>query len=76
MNDHLELCMAIINPVSRSCFGYISHKDMQVLATEIYKVKHELSPQIINNVFELKSVPYDMRRQNLFRCTFRALWHR
>ena len=36
------------------------------LATEICKVKHRLSPQIINNVFELKSVPYYMRRQDLF----------
>ena len=33
------------------------HKNLQVLATEIYKVKHGLSPQIIKNVFELKSVP-------------------
>ena len=47
-------------------FGKISHKNLQVLATEIYKFKHELSPQIKNNVFELKSVP-NMRRQDLFR---------
>ena len=25
INDHLELCMVIINPVSRSYFGKISH---------------------------------------------------
>ena len=43
------------------------HKNWRVLATKIWKVKHRLSHQIINNVFELKSVVYNMRRQNLFR---------
>ena len=66
MNDHLELCMVVINPILRSYFGKISHKNLHVLATEICKFKHELSPQIINNVFELNSV-LDMRRQDLFR---------
>ena len=66
MNDHLELCMVVINPILRSYFGKISHKNLHVLATEICKFKHELSPQIINNVFELNIV-LDMRRQDLFR---------
>ena len=45
----------------------IHHKNFQVLATKVYKVKHGLSHKIINNVFELKSASYNMRRQNLFR---------
>ena len=43
------------------------HKNLRVLTTKMWKVKHGLSYQIINNVFEPKSVPYNMRRQNLFR---------
>ena len=39
----------------------IYQKNLQVLATKIYKIKPGLSPQIINNVFELKSVPYNIR---------------
>ena len=42
------------------------YKNLQVLATEICKVTHGLSSRIINNVFELKSVSYNMRRQDLF----------
>ena len=45
----------------------IRHQNLQVLATKIYKVSYGLPPQIINNVFELKSVPYNMRRQDIFR---------
>ena len=43
------------------------HKNWQVLATKIWKVKHGLSLQIINNVFELKSAMCNMRREDLFR---------
>ena len=42
------------------------YKNLQVFATEICKVTHGLSSRIINNVFELKSVSYNMRRQDLF----------
>ena len=45
----------------------IHHRNLQVLATEIYNVQHGLSPQIMNSVFNLKIVPYNMRRQDLFR---------
>ena len=40
----------------------IHHKNLQVIATEIYKAIHGLSPQIINNAFEFKCVPYNMRK--------------
>ena len=45
----------------------IHHRNLQVLATEVYNVQHGLSPQIMNSVFNLKIVPYNMRRQDLFR---------
>ena len=32
-----------------------------------HKVKHELSPQIMNNVFELNSVPCNLKREDLFQ---------
>ena len=41
----------------------IHYKNLQVLATEMHKVKHGLSSQIIDTVFELKSMPHNMRRQ-------------
>ena len=44
----------------------IHHKNLQVLATEIYKVKQGLSSQIMHNVCEFKNVPYKMKRQYLF----------
>ena len=69
VNDHLELCMVIISTVLRSCFGKISLenyiiKTCKFLPQKSAKVKHGLSPQIINNVFQLKSVPYIMKRQD------------
>ena len=55
------------------------HINLQVLATEIYKIKHGLSPQIINNVFEL-IVCLIKWEDRIFipisKCTFPALWKR
>ena len=44
----------------------IHYKNLQVLATEIYKVKQGLLPQIMHNIFELKNVPYNIKRKDLF----------
>ena len=41
---------------------------MQVLATEIYKVKNGIAPEIIKNIFELQNPLYNLRSScNQFR---------
>ena len=46
----------------------IHHKNLQVLVTEIFKVKNTLAPDIMKDVFELKDPPYNVRSEsNYFR---------
>ena len=39
---------------------------MEVLATEIFKAKNDLSPKIIQEVFDLKEPPYSLRPQETY----------
>ena len=39
----------------------VHHKNLQVLVTEIFKVKNNLAPDIMKNVFELKEPLYNLR---------------
>ena len=41
----------------------IHQRNFQVLATGNLKVKNDLSPEIINEVFELKDASYSLRSQ-------------
>ena len=44
----------------------IHHKYIQSLAIEIYKLLHNLSHCIMNNIFKVnQTVPYDLRKQNI-----------
>ena len=46
-------------------------KNVQVLVTEIFKVKNNLAPNIMNDVFELKEPPYNLQsesNQNTSKC--------
>ena len=43
-----------------------TYKNLRLYATKVLKVKYGLSHQITNNVFEIKCVLYNMRKQNLF----------
>ena len=45
----------------------IHHKNLQILATEIYKFLNGLSPKIMGEVFQLKEVKYDLRTEVIFR---------
>lgn len=45
----------------------IHHKNLKVFATETCKARHGLLPQKTNNIFELKNVSYNMRRNGLLR---------
>ena len=41
----------------------VHHKNLQVLVTEICKVKNDLAPDIMKDVFELKEPPYNGQNQ-------------
>ena len=40
----------------------IHHKNLQILVTEMYKVKHNLAPAIMHDVFQESSNPYNTRQ--------------
>ena len=42
-------------------------RNLQVLATEIYKAINKLSPTIIKNIFDLKNISYNLRTGPTFR---------
>ena len=47
----------------------VHQKNLQVLVTEIFKVKNNLAPDIMKDVFKLKEPPYNLRSEsNLFTC--------
>ena len=47
----------------------VHQKNLQVLVTEIFKVKNNLAPDIMKDVFELKEPPYNLRSEsNHFTC--------
>ena len=41
----------------------VHHKNLQVLVTEVFKVKNDLAPDIMNDVFEIKEPPYNLRSE-------------
>ena len=44
----------------------IHYRNIQVLCTEIFKVKNNLSPDVMNNVFKFKKIEYNIRRKTTF----------
>ena len=38
----------------------VHHKNLQVLVIEIFKIKNNLAPDIMKDVFELKEPPYNL----------------
>ena len=44
----------------------IHHKNIQVLATEMFKIFKNLSPDIVREIFQERSVPYNLRSDNNF----------
>ena len=45
----------------------IHHRNLQKLATEIYKVKNNLSPTLMKDIFPERVIPYDLRNMNPFK---------
>ena len=44
----------------------IHHRNLQKLATEMYKVHNNLSPDIMKYIFPRRSIPYNLRKKNDF----------
>ena len=44
----------------------IYHRHLQVLATELYKVRHGLALELMNNIFEKINVTYNFRKNSTF----------
>ena len=42
----------------------VTHKNLQVLAKEIFKVKNNLAPDFTKDVFELKEPPLNLRSES------------
>ena len=42
----------------------IRHRNLQKLATEMYKIENNLSPFIMKTIFPERSIPYDLRNKN------------
>ena len=45
----------------------VHHKNIHVLATEIYKTVNGLVPAIMNSIFEIKNIEYNLRNKNNFK---------
>ena len=45
----------------------IHHRNIHVLATEMYKAKNSLSPPIIRNIFPINDGSYSLRNTNYFK---------
>ena len=45
----------------------IHHRNLQKFVTEIFKFKNDLSPELINDVFEFIEKPYSLRATSHFR---------
>ena len=45
----------------------IHRKDLQILATEIYKVKNELGPKIMADIFHFEEKPYNLRNNSVMQ---------
>ena len=44
----------------------IHHRNLQVLATEMFKIKNNMAPEFLNEIFNNRTVPYNLRRNPHF----------
>ena len=47
----------------------IHHRNLQQLATEMYKIHNNLSPSIMKTIFPERSMPYNLRNNIPFQST-------
>ena len=54
----------------------IHHRNIQALATEMFKVKNNIAPEIMKELFALKISYYDLRNNNSFKSRrVNSVWH-
>ena len=54
----------------------IHHRHIQALATEMFKVKNKIAPEIMKEIFAPKMSSYDLRNNNSFkRRRVKSVWH-
>ena len=54
----------------------IHHRNIQALATEMFKVKNNIAPEIMKELFAPKMSSYDLRNNNSFkRRRVKSVWH-
>ena len=46
----------------------VHHRNLQVLATEVFKIRNNMTPEFLNEIFQEISVPYNLTGSNPFRC--------
>ena len=44
----------------------IDHRNLQVLATEMCKVKINMAPELLNAIFQIRAVPHNLRTNSNF----------
>ena len=54
----------------------IHHRNIQALATEMFKVKNNIAPEIMKELFAPKMISYDLRNNDSFkRRRVKFVWH-
>ena len=62
--DHIPTFQELLN---KDNFLLIHHRNLQVLATEIFKIHRSLSPDILREIFVPKISLYNLCRNNAFQ---------
>ena len=44
----------------------IHYRNLQVLATEMYKIKNDMAPELLNAIFQNRTLPYNLRTNSSF----------
>ena len=55
---------------------FVYHKNIQVLVLEIYKTVNGLAPTIMNSIFEIKDIEYNLRNKINFKSRrINSVWY-
>ena len=44
----------------------IHHRNLQVLAIEMFKIKNNMAPEFLNEIFQERALPYNLRTNSNF----------
>ena len=77
MHRHVLACMACIYPnqhqltfkelLEKNKTVSIHQRNLQTLATEIYKAKNKISPEVVNSLFEFTNKNYNLRNASILK---------